>query len=249
MPRTMRRAAPCHAARLLPHGESGLVVVLGEDIDPEVNGQVHRLARAAAAVGGVREVVPGYCSLLVVFDPLRLPRARLARRLRALLRGIGPGAGPPGRTVAIPVCYGGAHGPDLTFVAERAGLSPEEAAALHASARYRVHLLGFTPGFPYLGGLPARLATPRLESPRLSVPPGSVAIGGAQTGIYPLPSPGGWRIVGRTPLRLFDPASARPFLLAAGDGVRFEPLAPERFEAVAAEVAAGRWPAAAEGGA
>jgi KipI family sensor histidine kinase inhibitor len=225
--------------RLLPHGESGLLVALGEEIDPEVNGRVHRLARAAAAVGGVREVVPGYCSLLVVFDPLRLARARLARRLRALLRRIGPGADPPARTVSIPVCYGGEHGPDLAFVAERAGLSPEEAAALHASASYRVHLLGFTPGFPYLAGLPPRLAAPRLESPRLAVPPGSVAIGGAQTGIYSLRSPGGWRIVGRTPLRLFDPSSPRPFLLAAGDGVRFEPVGPERFGALAAEVAAG----------
>jgi inhibitor of KinA len=149
------------------------------------------------------------------------------------------------------VCYGGAHGPDLAFVAERAGLSPEEAAGLHASGSYRVYMLGFTPGFPYLGGLPERLAAPRLESPRLAVSPGSVAIGGAQSGIYPVRSPGGWRIVGRTPLRLFDPASPRPFLLAAGDGVRFQPVGPERFEAIAADVAAGRRPAglAEEGGA
>jgi len=220
--------------RILAQGEGGIVVELGDAIDDAVNARVHALAAAVRArLGGDGlEVVPSYRSLLILHDPVRTPRAGLVRRVRALAAGLGktPVNGPR-RVVRLPVCYGGPHGPDLDEVAALTGRSAEAVVALHAAPIYRVHLLGFTPGFPYLGGLDAALAVPRLEVPRSRIPAGSVAIGGGQTGVYPIESPGGWRLVGRTPLRLFDPLRPHPFLLAAGDGLRFVPIPPEAFEA------------------
>jgi inhibitor of KinA len=148
-------------------------------------------------------------------------------------------AEPGGRLVRVPACYGGEFGPDLEEVSRHQGLDPEEVIALHSGATYRVYMLGFTPGYPYLGGLPARLAMPRLNVPRQLVKAGSIGIAGVQTGIYPVASPGGWRIIARTPLRLFDPSAATPFLFAAGDRVQFEPIDRQQFEEIAAAVAAG----------
>ena len=226
--------------RLLPQGEGGITVELGDAIDLAVNARVHALARAVARRlrSQVLEVVPSYASLLVIFDPLAVPRARLARRLEALAREItGAVTEPPRRVVQVPVCYGGELGPDLAEVARAVGLSAAEVIARHSAPVYRVYLLGFTPGFPYLGGMDPRLACPRLPSPRLRVPAGSVAIAGAQTGVYSVESPGGWRILGRTPLRLFDPdaRARRPFLLAPGDGLRFVPVERARCGALVAE--------------
>jgi inhibitor of KinA len=231
--------------RFLPQGEGGLVVELGDAIDPALNARVHLLAHAVRAhlAGEVDEVVPTYRSLLVLFDPLRVDRAALAERIAALAPD-GGGAPPiaaPLRLVQVPVCYGGELGPDLEAVAQRARLSPAEVIRLHAAPAYLVYMLGFTPGFPYLGGMSRALATPRLATPRTHVPAGAVAIGGEQTGIYPIASPGGWRLIGRTPLRLFDPAAPSPFLLAPGDRVRFLPVAREAFDALAADVASGRF--------
>lgn len=235
--------------RLLPAGEQGLLVELGDVVDPEVNRRVRRLARAISAALGdeVLEVVPTYRSLLVLFDPLRVPRRRLAERIEALGREAPALADEPSRTVRIPVCYGGEHGIDLDFVARHAGLGPEEVVAVHTSASYLVHMLGFTPGFPYLGGMSRRIAAPRLESPRTRVPAGSVGIGGEQTGIYPVESPGGWRLIGRTPLRLFDAGAPRPFLLGAGDVVRFFAVGPEELRAIARSVEAGEYEADIDG--
>lgn len=232
--------------RLLPQGECGIVVELGGTVDPDVNARVHALARAVLHRLGprVREVVPAYASLLVVFDPLRVGRASLERSLASLAEGVASvRAAPPTPVVRIPVCYGGELGPDLEDVAARAGLPAPEVVARHAAPIYRVYLLGFTPGFPYLGGMDPRIACPRLASPRLRVARGSVAIAGEQTGIYPVESPGGWRIVGRTPLRLFDPApgARRPFLLAPGEGLRFVPVERAAFDATERAVASGRW--------
>jgi inhibitor of KinA len=220
--------------QLLNAGERGLVVELGTTIDPDVNARVHLLAAAISLQlsGEVQEVIPTYRSLLVVFDPLHVPRERLAARIEALAAE--PAAGPPvyqGREVHIPVCYGGAFGPDLEFVAAHNGITPQQVIEIHSASPYLVYMLGFTPGFPYLGGLSQRIATPRLETPRTRVPAGSVGIAGEQTGIYPVESPGGWRLIGRTPLRLFDPHSAHPFLITAGDVLRFKPISLEEFEA------------------
>ncbi len=231
--------------RLLPQGEGAIAVELGDVVDDDLNARVHALARAVSRRLGaqVSEVVPAYASLLVIFDPLRVPRERLERRLAALAAEVaGVRAAPPRRVVRVPVCYGGEQG-DLEEVARLTGLSSAEVVARHSAPVYRVYLLGFTPGFPYLGGMDPRIACPRLASPRLRVRAGSVAIAGEQTGIYPVESPGGWRIIGRTPLRLFDPApgAKHPFLLAAGDGLRFVPVEREAFEATARAVAEGRF--------
>lgn len=221
------------------------MVELGDAIDPALNARVHRLARAVREALGdeVVEVVPSYRSLLVVFDPLRLARAVLQARVAELAPpSDAEGEARAARLVTIPVCYGGEHGPDLAGVAAHAGLPEAEVVRLHAASSYLVYMLGFTPGFPYLGGLDPRLATPRLATPRTEVPAGAVAIGGAQTGIYPVASPGGWRLVGRTPLRLFDPGAPSPFLLAPGDRVRFRPVDAAGFERIARRVARGELP-------
>jgi inhibitor of KinA len=230
--------------RILAQGEGGVVVELGDGIDPAVNARVHQLARAVTArLGGeVLEAVPSYRSLLVIHDPLRTSRERVVERLRSLVEELEQApALAPQRVVRIPTCYGGVHGPDLAEVARLAGMTADEVVRRHAAPSYLVHFLGFTPGFPYLGGLDPGLATPRLDSPRARIPAGSVAIGGVQTGIYPVESPGGWRIVGRTPLRLFDPRVESPFLLDPGDVLRFVPVDQATFDAIAAEVEASRY--------
>lgn len=209
-----------------PCGDSALLVTLGDRIDLGLNRQAHALARRlqGASLPGLGEAVPGYATLLVHYDPLLLgyeqaldwvqEQARLAQQ-------DGDAALPPLRRVDVPVIYGGAHGPDLEFVAAHCGLSPEEVVRRHTARDYPVYLIGFAPGFPYLGGLDETIAAPRLPSPRLRAPAGSVGIAGAQTGIYSVDSPGGWRLIGWTPLRLFDPARQPASLLAPGDVVRF----------------------------
>jgi KipI family sensor histidine kinase inhibitor len=235
--------------RVLPAGDRALVVEFGDTIDPRLAALVRRLAARLAAdrPAGLVETVPTYRSLMVHYDPLAAdPAALHAAVVRAAeesaagqaaagppeaaaAHGTGGAAeGSPGaRLVEIPVRYGGEAGPDLPDVAERTGLTPAEVIRLHAAPTYLVYMLGFLPGFPYLGGLDPRLATPRLATPRLRIPAGSVGIGGEQTGIYPVESPGGWAIIGRTHLTLFDPTRAEPCLLAPGDRVRFVPVSLE----------------------
>lgn len=227
------------ALRLLPLGESGLVAQLGEGIDPELNARVHRLAAALRRdpPAGMVETVPSYRSLLVLFDPLRITRVELEEVIvQRAAEDSATAPAPTGRLVRVPVCYGGEFGPDLGFVADHAGISGQEAIALHSGRDYPVYLLGFLPGFPYLGGLPERIAAPRLETPRTRVEAGSVGIAGSQTGIYPVASPGGWRIIGRTPLRLFAPGREEPFLAAAGDRIRFEPVDRAEFDRIASSL-------------
>lgn len=170
---------------------------------------------------------------MVTYDPLLTDYETLAAALQRLAAAPDDGgAAGEGRLVTIPVCYGGAFGPDLPFVAEHAGLTETEVIRLHAGREYRIYMLGFLPGFPYLGGLDERLFTPRLASPRTAIPAGSVGIGGEQTGVYPIASPGGWQLIGRTPLKLFDPSAGRlPY--AAGDRIRFCPITQDEFDAIA----------------
>jgi inhibitor of KinA len=205
---------------ILPAGDQAFTVAFGAGIDGRVLAAAERLVAAAPA--GVTDVVPGYDHLLVAYDPLVVApdavRTWLAGQLEA------EDAPLAGRTVELPVCYDPALAPDLEPLATEKGLTVEALVALHAAPAYRCHLLGFRPGFPFLGGLDDRLVAARLPSPRSRVPAGSVGIGGRQTGVYPVDSPGGWRLIGRTPLRLFDPARAEPFLVRAGDTVRFSPI-------------------------
>ena len=203
--------------------DRALLVSFGEEATAEAAASVARLTRSLEGLRGILNLHPAYVSVLVEFDP----RLRTHAEIEAQVRGTDDRFSSsvlPGRTIEIPVHYGGDFGPDLAGVARRAGLSPERAIELHSSAPYLVHFLGFSPGFPYLGGLPPELATPRLDVPRKLAPAGSVAIGGSHAGIYPIDSPGGWRIIGRTPLRLFDADAAPPALLAMGDHVRFIPI-------------------------
>lgn len=211
--------------------ERRLRLAFAGDGPARVLGAYRRLA--AAALPGVIDLVPAYRTLHVeVSMPAALGHAGEA--LRSAVRALADAdASPdaPGPLVEIPVCYDPELGPDLAEVAALHGLTPDAAAALHASAEYTVRFVGFSPGFPYLSGLPARLATPRLATPRVQVPAGSVAIAADQAGIYPRPTAGGWRILGRTPVTLFDPLAQRPARLTAGDRVRFVPISRREFDA------------------
>jgi inhibitor of KinA len=221
--------------KIQPLGDAALRVEFGREIDPEVNRRVRAAAAGLerAAIPGVVEWVPSYAALTVHYRPHVIRYDGLCRALEPALAASADLALPPARLVTLPVRYGGEEGPDLEFVARHHGMAEAEVVELHSRAEYLVYMIGFAPGFPYLGGLPERLATPRLQSPRVSVPAGSIGIGGAQTGVYSVESPGGWRIIGRTPVSLYDPRAEPPGLLAAGDRVRFRPVGAEEFEEMA----------------
>lgn len=218
-----------------PVGDTGLLASFEQHISQSVGAAVAALNTrvAAAAIPGVVETVPAFATLLIFYDPLVTEYDAVADAVQKLAQAPDSDtAAGEGRLVTIPVCYGGAFGPDLPFVAEHAGLTETEVIRLHAGRDYPIYMLGFLPGFPYLGGLDERLFTPRLASPRTAIPEGSVGIGGEQTGVYPIASPGGWQLIGRTPLKLFDPSAGRlPY--AAGDRIRFCPITQDEFDAIA----------------
>jgi inhibitor of KinA len=223
--------------RFLPAGDRALAVELANEISPEINTRIRTLAVALdhLRLPGVVEVVPTYRSLLVYYDPLVLGVSELQDRILNLSHS-GPVLLPRPRVLHIPTHYGGEHGPDMDFVARHTGLSAEEVAAIHAEADYLVYMMGFNTGFPYLGGMSEKIAAPRLETPRTAVPAGSVAIAQQQTGIYPVESPGGWRLIGRSPVRLFDPAREPPVAVEAGDYLRFVQIDEERYRAIEEQV-------------
>jgi inhibitor of KinA len=207
--------------RVVDSSDRSLLLVFDDRISPAARGSVLRLTPLLQSVPGVTNVHPAYASILIDFDPLAVRHSDVAGAAARLFVQAAAASLPEPRTVEIPVSYGGEFGPDLEAVAALTGHTPDEVVALHSSAAYLVYFLGFSPGFPYLGGMPESIATPRLDTPRRRVPAGSVAIGGRQTGVYPMSSPGGWRIIGRTPLLLFDPRADPPALLRMGDRVRF----------------------------
>jgi len=222
-------------------GDTAVVVALGTGIDETVLPRVRALTALLGPnrPAGIVDVVPAYATVTVFYEPGRLalngprPYEQVCRfisdRARHLESEAKKKPATAVRVVEIPVSYGGEHGPDLAEVARHCGLDASAVMALHAKADYLVYAIGFAPGFPYLGGLPAKLATPRRSTPRLNVPAGSVGIGGAQTGIYSLTTPGGWQVIGRTPLTLFRPDHAEPALLRVGDKVKFRAITPEEF--------------------
>ncbi len=218
-------------ARYLLAGERGLVVEFGDAVSIEINNQVRTLAFAleTARIPGLVEVVPTYRSLGIEYDPSALSFEAAERTVREVAARLDPAGLPAPKRVEIPTVYGGVYGPDLPFVAEHAGLSETEVVRLHSQAVYHVYMIGFSAGFAYLGGLPERLHTPRLPSPRVKVPRGSVAIGGSQTGAYPAETPGGWRIIGRTYVELFDPLQAIPTPMQPGDTVQFVPITEQEY--------------------
>jgi len=218
--------------KFLLMGDRGLLLEFGDEISFEANEKVRRMALAirAEAITGIIETVPTYRSLFVLYNPLILSFAELKERLTQLEEGLKQACFPDPKLTKIPVVYGGPFGPDLEEVARYHGLSPEELIGLHCSKPYFIYMIGFMPGFPYMGELPEALATPRLKTPRLAVPAGSVAIAQRQTGIYSMESPGGWQILGRTPLKLFDPEKDPPTLLQMGDLVQFYPISEKEFQ-------------------
>jgi inhibitor of KinA len=220
-----------HPIRILPAGDAALLVQLPQAIDPAVNAWCVAFAgdtmrRHAAAV---RDAVVGYCSVTVYFDPVRVNPDWLERELLDAAAGMSAVTTEDGESLDVPVTYGGGFGPDLEDVARFAGCTGEEVIARHAAVTYRVYLVGFVPGFAYMAEVDPRIAAPRRATPRTAVPACSVAIAGGQTGIYPDVTPGGWNIIGRTPLRPFDATRPKPSLFKAGDQVRFRPISESDF--------------------
>jgi KipI family sensor histidine kinase inhibitor len=215
-------------------------VELGDAISVEINTRVRALESLLqdGHVAGVVETVPSFRSLLVYYDPLATRYERLAVAVEELARRAGSAAPPPSRRVELPCCYDPDLGLDLEAAARRLDVSPGEVVRLHSEPTYHLYFIGFTPGLPYMTGMPERLHLPRLETPRTKLAPGSVGIGGIQCCIYSVESPGGYWILGRTPLRLYDPEAPEPILLRAGDQVRFRPIDRDEYEAIGAAVAA-----------
>jgi KipI family sensor histidine kinase inhibitor len=236
---------------IIPLGDSVLIVRVREQFEDAPEETLDKVLRAfhqlrKAKIPGVIELAPAYTSVAVFFDPIQVAKASkdppevfdwLAEQIRAALsprKAVRDrrSAMDDSSTIEIPVCYDPEFAPDLDHVADHAQISPREVVDLHSGVEYRVSCIGFVPGFPFLAGLPKQLSTPRRATPRKEIPPGSVGIGGGQTGIYPLRSPGGWNLIGRTPFRLFDPKRNPPTLLQAGDRVRFRVITPEEFDSL-----------------
>ena len=225
---------PVPLARFQPASDQSLLVYFGDRITLDAHRQIVRLLRLLESqpIEGIRNLHPAYCSLLIKFDGLRMRHEALEAQLRVYLDRLDCVAVPEPRQVEIPVCYGGAYGPDIEEVCALRGITLSQAIELHASTNYVVYFIGFVPGFAYLGELPDALVTPRLPVPRRSVPRGSVGIAGSQTGIYPFCTPGGWRLIGRTPMLVFQANRSELSVLHVGDHVQFSPISPEQFVAM-----------------
>jgi inhibitor of KinA len=233
---------PYASPRYLNAGDEAVVVELGNDISLVTNRRVHELATAAerSPLEGIVGIVPSYRSVLVQYDAMRTTHHEVREAIESLLDRLGKQSGEhteQARVIHVPVLYGGSHGLDIQFVGQHCGLSIDEVISLHSEPLYPVYMMGFSPGFPYLGGLSEKLVTPRMQTPRVEIPGGSVGIAEAQTGVYPVASPGGWRLIGRTPLSFFDHTRTPPSLIDAGDFVRFTPLQDEAaYEEIAEQV-------------
>lgn len=225
---------------LYPLGDSAIVVRFGKVINPETNQKVKNLSNYLDGhpFPGMVEYVPSFTTVTVYYDPLQLhlaatrltPYESVRSKLEQIISSLGDEVNLTPRRVEIPVCYGGEFGPDLAYVGEHNGMTEEEIIEIHSSSEYLVYVIGFAPGFPYLGGMDERIATPRRSTPRVAIPAGTVGIGGMQTGIYPIETPGGWQLIGRTPLALFRPNDRTPSLLQAGDFITFRPISREAYE-------------------
>jgi KipI family sensor histidine kinase inhibitor len=227
-----------------PAGDLALVVELGDAISPEINRKVRSLTDALeeGSIPGVFDFLPTYRSVLVYYDPLRVTSEEVQDGIERMLKNAEVTDTGARHVVHIPTLYGGDMGPDIAFVAEHNGIDEQEVVRIHSRADYLVYMMGFSPGFAYLGGLDERLATPRLQSPRTEIPAGAVGIAETQTGVYPMASPGGWQLIGRTPLKLFDPARERPVMLSAGDYVRFVPIeSQEAYDNILLQVESGEY--------
>jgi inhibitor of KinA len=222
--------------RIAPAGDAALVLEFPPRIDPRINAHAIAIAETLQRRCGtaIRDAVVGFATLTVYFDPLAVDADWMEAEMREAAGQIDDATDAAGATIEVPVCYGDEFGPDLDAVAAFGSCTPEEVVTIHASGTYRVYMVGFVPGFAYLASIDARIAIPRRSTPRTSVSAGSVGIAGAQTGIYPSVTPGGWNIVGRTPLKPYDPGRAKPFLFRAGDTVRFRQISRDEYNGAAA---------------
>jgi len=232
---------PKQEKTFMPAGDCALFMKLGDTIAPEINSRIRSISYLLEKenIEGVIEWIPAYCTIMVVYNPLIISYHELVERLQELEQKGEEVAFPSPLIVEIPTTYGNEcseFGPDVEDVAEINGLTVEEVIEIHTGVDYLIYMIGFTPGFSFLGGLSEKIATPRVEQPRKRVPAGSVGIAGNQTGIYPIDSPGGWRLIGRTPLKLFDPEREEPILLKAGNYLRFTPITLERYYEIAEEI-------------
>jgi KipI family sensor histidine kinase inhibitor len=223
--------------RILPAGDKAVVVEYGNEISEECNKRVLNLYSALKRqdVTGITSIIPTYRSLLIKYEPLKLTVDDLTALIAKSDMSTSVEKFKP-KVIEIPVAYGGDFGPDLEFVAEYHNMTPEEVIKIHTGSAYRIYMLGFTMGFAYLGGMSEKIATPRLEKPRTEIPAGSVGIAGSQTGIYPVTSPGGWRLIGKTPVKLYDPHREKPILLEAGNYIKFVRITPDEFHEIEQQV-------------
>lgn len=230
-------------AKYLPVGDKGMVIEFGNAISPEINYKVRSFAIAIsnASIPGLKEYIPTYRSIFLVYDPLVWKFEHFVNRLQELENSLNSLQLPQPNIYHIPVAYGGQFGPDLDSVCQYTGLSINDFVSIHTSTNYLIYMLGFTPGFPYLGGMDKRIASPRLDTPRIKVIVGSVGIAGTQTGVYPVESPGGWQIIGRTPVKLFEPLNKKPVLLNAGDYVCFFAITIEDYQQITSAVERGEY--------
>lgn len=231
--------------RYLPAGDRALVMEFGNTISAEIQSKIRSmmLVLTEHPVAGVVELVPAYRSLMIYYEPLITTWVELCAQLSRLEAGLSLFSLPKPRIIEIPTVYGGEYGPDLAYVAKYNHVAKEAVVKIHTSVNYLVYMLGFTPGFPYLGGLPEAIATPRQAVPRTIIPAGSVGIAGEQTGIYPIASPGGWQLIGRTPLQLYNPAVTPPVLLQAGDYLRFCQVSETEYRRISEQVESGQYKA------
>jgi inhibitor of KinA len=220
-----------------PLGDNSIIIDLGDDISREIQQKVKKVSSffEENAFDWLIETVPGFTTVAVFYDPLKikhatLPYEKVCDELAPLLEKLEIDQDAEPRIVEIPVCYGGEFGPDLEEVAERNGLTAEEVIDIHSNGEYIVYMIGFAPGFPYIGGMSDKIAAPRRKNPRLKIPAGSVGIAGKQTGVYPIETPGGWQLIGRTPRKLFLPDGETPSLLQAGDQIKFVPISEDEFQ-------------------
>ena len=220
-----------HETSILTAGDSSLLIQFGNEISPEINQKIKATVQLMREqhIEGVLDVIPAFCSLLINYDPRVISYSEITKRMKKLLKAETKVGEEKKKVFEIPVCYGGKYGPDLAYIAEHAGMTEEEVIALHSSKDYLIYMLGFLPGFCYLGGLDERLHTPRLATPRIKIDAGSVGIGGSQTGIYPMDSPGGWQLMGMTPVKTYDPEREVPILVEAGDYIHFVPVDEEEY--------------------
>ncbi len=231
--------------KIYPVGDMSLSVDFGNYIDEVRNSKVMKLESCLRerCIPGVLEMVPSYRALMVRYDPLRLSYEALEKEILDLKDAVDMvGVGREKKCIhLVPCCYGGDYGEDLAGMEKLTGLSGDEIIRIHAGTDYKIYMLGFLPGFVYLGGMDERIAAPRLDEPRVAIPAGSVGIGGKQTGVYPIASPGGWRLIGTTPVKFYDPDREKPILCNAGEYIRFLPISPEEYRQMEQAQAEGRW--------